>query len=581
MIKKLAKIVREYKKPSILTAVFVAIEVVIDVLITMLVGKIIDGFNVGEISYSLKMSGVLVLMSILSFLFGVASGFFSAKATNGFAKNLRKDMYYKIQDFSFYNIDKFSTESLVTRLTTDVMFVKTAYQMLIRIAIRSPLMLIFTIIMLFIKSPKVAVIFLIAAPLLLFSLMIVFRFVHPKFKKVIKEYDDMNLVVKENVKAARVVKSYVREDYEIKKFDNISNLIYSDYSSARKLLALTSPIMQLFSYACLVLVALVGARLIVNSGGTEFTVGDLTATFSYATQILMSLIMLSMVIVNVAISRPSAQRILEILDEQPSIKNPKNPIKKVANGNIKFDDVSFSYSHDISKLCLKNINLEIKSGETIGILGGTGSSKSTLISLIPRLYDATSGNVFVGNKNVKDYDLKVLRDNVAVVLQKNLLFSGTIKENLLWGNEKATDKQIQEACHLACADEFINTFPDKYNTKIEEGGTNISGGQKQRLCIARALLKNPKILILDDSTSAVDTKTDALIRKAFKEKIPNTTKIIIAQRVNSVMDANKIVIMENGIISAIGTHQELLKKSEVYKDLFLQQTKKGGKNNEK
>ncbi len=581
MIKKLAKSVREYKKPSILASLLVAVEVIIDVLITMLVGKIIDGFNVGEISYSLKMSGVLVLLSILSFSFGVASGYFAAKGTNGFAKNLRRDMYYKIQDFSFFNIDKFSTESLVTRLTTDVMFVKTAYQMLIRIAIRSPLMIIFTIIMLFIKSPKIAVIFLIAAPLLLFGLMLVFRFVHPKFKKVIKEYDDMNLVVKENVKAARVVKAYVREDYEIKKFDKISNLIYTDYSSARKLLALNSPIMQVFSYACLVLVALVGAKLIVNTGGAEFTVGDLTATFSYATQILMSLIMLSMVIVNVAISRPSAQRIIEILDEEPNIKQPENPITKIVNGSIKFEDVSFSYSQDISKLCLKNINFEIASGQTIGILGGTGSSKSTLISLIPRLYDATSGNVFVGNKNVKDYDLKVLRDNVAVVLQKNVLFSGTIKDNLKWGNEKATDKQIKDACHLACADEFINTFPDKYETKIEEGGTNISGGQKQRLCIARALLKKPKILILDDSTSAVDTKTDLLIRKAFKEKIPKTTKIIIAQRVNSVIDADKIIIMENGTISAVGTHHELLKKSEVYKDLYLQQTQKGGGKNEK
>lgn len=576
MIKKLAKSVREYKKPSILAAIFVAFEVVIDVVITMLVGKIIDGFNIGEISYSLKMSGFLVLLSILSFLFGVTSGYFSAKGTNGFAKNLRKDMYYKIQDFSFYNIDRFSTESLVTRLTTDVMFVKTAYQMLVRIAIRSPLMIIFTIIMLFIKSPKIALIFLIISPLLLLGLMLVFRFVHPKFKKVIKEYDDMNLVVKENVKAARVVKAYVREDYEIQKFDKISNMIYKDYSGARKLLALNSPIMQVFSYTCLVLVALVGAKLIVNSGGTEFTIGDLTATFSYATQILMSLIILSMVIVNVAISKPSAQRIIEILDEEPNIKNPENPITKVANGSIRFEDVSFSYSQDISKLCLKNINLDIKSGETIGILGGTGSSKSTLISLIPRLYDATSGNIFVGKENVKNYDLKVLRDNVAVVLQKNVLFTGTIKENLKWGNESATDKQIEEACHLACADEFINTFKDKYDTKIEEGGTNISGGQKQRLCIARALLKKPKILILDDSTSAVDTKTDALIRKAFKEKIPNTTKIIIAQRVNSVMDADKIIIMENGTISNIGTHQELLKKSEVYKDLFLQQTQKAG-----
>ena len=577
MIKKLAKSVREYKTSSILTAVFVALEVVLDILITAIVGEIIDGFKNNEISTALQMSGVLVLMAILSFAFGVLSGRFCAKASAGFAKNLRHDMYYKIQDFSFYNIDKFSTESLVTRLTTDVMFVKTAFQMIIRIAIRAPLMLIFAMIMIFIKNAKLALIFLVAGPLLLGALLLILKFVHPVFKKVIKEYDDLNLVVKENTKAIRVVKSYVREDFEIKKFEDVSRDIYKDYSKARRFLALNSPIMQIATYSCLILISLFGAQIIVSSNETALSIGDLTAMFSYTSQILMSLLIFSMVIVNIAISRASAQRIIEVLDETPNITNPENPITKVKNGSIKFENVSFSYAGDISKLCLKDINLEIKSGETVGILGATGSSKSTLISLIPRLYDATSGKVFVGGKDVKEYDIKTLRDSVSVVLQKNTLFSGTIKENLKWGNESATDEEIIKACKLAHAHEFVDVRPNKYDTYIEQGGTNVSGGQKQRLCIARALLKKPKILILDDSTSAVDTKTDAQIRQSFKEEIPNTTKIIIAQRVSSVMDADKIIVLDNGKIDGMGTHEELLKTNEIYKEIYLQQTKKGGK----
>ncbi len=577
MIKKLAKSIREYKKPSILTAVFVAIEVILDVLIPYFIADLIESVYVGEMSGILKVGIMLIGMALLSVLFGVLSGSCCAKASSGFAKNLRKDIYHKIQDFSFYNIDKFSATSLVTRLTTDVGFIQMAYQMIIRVAIRSPLMLIFTLTMTFTINAKLALIFLIAGPILLIGLLLIFRKVHPTFLKVIKEYDDLNNVVKENVRGARVVKAYVREDHEIEKFSKTSDLIYVDYSKARKLLALNSPLMQLTVYTCMILVCWVGAHLIVSSGGTQLTTGELTTMFTYTMQILMSLMIFSTVVVNIAISKASAERIVEILDETPNIISPENPVTKVKNGSIEFENVSFSYTGDISKLCLTDVNLKIKSGETIGILGGTGSSKSTLVSLIPRLYDATSGKVEIGGINVKDYDLKVLRDSVSVVLQKNVLFSGTIKENLRWGNENATDKEIEHACKLACADEFIKNFPDKYDTYIEQGGSNVSGGQKQRLCIARALLKKPKILILDDSTSAVDTKTDAMIRKAFREEIPNTTKIIIAQRVSSVMDADKIIMLDGGKIIAQGKHKELLKTCEVYKEIYTSQTNKGGK----
>ena len=507
MIKKLAKSVREYKKPSILTSVFVILEAVLDVLIPYFTADLIDSVNAGQMSGILKVGIMLVGMALLSITFGVLSGCFCAKAGSGFAKNLRKDLYYKIQDFSFYNIDKFSSTSLITRLTTDVGFVQNAYQVIIRVAIRHPLMLIFTLIMTFTINVKLALIFLIAGPILLTGLLLIFRKVHPTFVKVIKEYDDLNNVVQENVRGARVVKAYVREKHEIEKFNKTSDLIYKDYSKARKLLALNSPLMQLTVNVCMILVCFVGAKLIVNSGGTELSTGELTTMFVFTMQILMSLMMLSMVVVNIAISRASAERIVEILDEVPNIQNPENPVTKIKNGDITFDNVSFSYTGDISKLCLKDVNLEIKSGQTIGILGGTGSSKSTLISLIPRLYDATLGKILIGGVDAKEYDIKALRDAVSVVLQKNVLFSGTIKENLKWGNEFATDAEIEHACKLACADEFIQLFPDKYDTHIEQGGTNVSGGQKQRLCIARALLKKPKILILDDSTSAVDTKT--------------------------------------------------------------------------
>ena len=577
MIKKLAKSVREFKVPSILTAVFVAIEVVLAVLIPYFTADLINSVYAGNMSGIIKTGVILVLMALVALCFGMLSGIFCAKASSGFAKNLRKDMFYKVQDFSFYNIDKFSATSLVTRLTTDVNYVQMAYQMIIRVAIRSPLMLTFSLIMTFTINVKLGLIFLIAGPILLGGLILVFKKVHPTFIKVIKEYDDLNNVVQENVRGARVVKAYVRGEHEIKKFGKTSNLIYKDYSKARKLLALNSPLMQFTVYTCTLLVCFIGARLIVVSGGTELTTGQLTTMFTYTMQILMSLMMFSMVIVNITISRASAERIVEILDEVPNIQSPENAITNVKNGEINFENVSFSYNQDISKLCLKDVNLHIKSGETIGILGGTGSSKSTLISLIPRLYDATMGKVSVGGIDVKEYDVKALREAVSVVLQKNVLFSGTIKENLKWGNENATDKEIEHACKLACADEFIQRFPNKYDTYIEQGGTNVSGGQKQRLCIARALLKKPKILILDDSTSAVDTKTDAMIRKAFKEEIPNTTKIIIAQRVASVMDADKIVILEGGKILATGTHKELLKSCEVYKEIYTSQTNKGGK----
>ncbi|MBQ9793195.1 MAG: ABC transporter ATP-binding protein [Clostridia bacterium] len=577
MIKKLAKSVREFKVPSILTAVFVSIEVVLEVLIPYFTADLINSVYASNMAGILKTGIILVLMALVALSFGMLSGIFCARASSGFAKNLRKDMFYKIQDFSFYNIDKFSATSLVTRLTTDVNYVQMAYQMIIRVAIRSPLMLIFSLIMTFTINVKLALIFLIAGPILLCGLLLVFKKVHPTFIKVIKEYDDLNNVVQENVRGARVVKAYVRGEHEIEKFGKTSNLIYKDYSKARKLLALNSPLMQFTVYTCTLLVCFIGARLIVVSGGTELTTGQLTTMFTYTMQILMSLMMFSMVIVNITISRASAERIIEILDEVPNIQSPENAKTNVKNGEINFENVSFSYTQDISKLCLKDVNLHIKSGETIGILGGTGSSKSTLISLIPRLYDATMGKVSVGGVDVKEYDIKTLRDAVSVVLQKNVLFSGTIKENLKWGNENATDEEIEHVCKLACADEFIQRFPDKYDTYIEQGGTNVSGGQKQRLCIARALLKKPKILILDDSTSAVDTKTDAMIRKAFKEEIPNTTKIIIAQRVASVQDADKIVILEGGKILAAGTHKELLKSCKVYKEIYDSQTNKGGK----
>ena len=582
MIKKLAKSIREYKWPSILTSFFVCLEVVLEVLIPYVMADLINmGIYKNDMNVILKFGALLAFMSSISLVFGYLSGSFCAKASSGFAKNLRKDMFYKIQNFSFSNIDKYSPAGIVTRLTTDVTFVQASFQMLIRAALRAPIMMILTLILTFTINSSMGLILLVASPFLVVGLYFILKNVHPSFKRVIKEYDDLNKVVEENVRGARVVKSYVRQDYEINKFENVSSLIYKDYTKARKLLALTSPLMQFVSYACMIAISWFGANIIVNSGGTMLDTGDLTALFSYIMLLLTSLMILSYILVATTIARPSAERIIEILEEEPTIKNPENPIMKVKNGDITFKDVSFSYAGDISKLCLKNIDMKIKSGQFIGILGNTGSSKSTLISLIPRLYDATAGKVYVGGKDVKEYDLKVLRDSVSIVLQKNVLFSGTIRENLQWGNKNATQKQIEKACEIACATEFIDKMPKKYDTYIEQGGSNVSGGQKQRLCIARALLKNPKILILDDSTSAVDTKTDKLIRKSLKEKLPKTTKIIISQRISSLQDADLILIIDSGQIVDKGTHSELLKRNDLYKDLYEAQNKKGGKTNAK
>jgi ATP-binding cassette, subfamily B, multidrug efflux pump len=578
MIKKLAKSIREYKKPAILTSISVMLEVIMEVLIPYVMASLIDeGVSCGDISATLKYGLILTIMAIMSLLFGFLSGSFCATASSGFSKNLRKDMFEKIQTFSFSNIDKYSSAGLVTRLTTDISYVQNAFQMLIRLAIRAPLMLIFTIIMTISINAQLSLVFAVAGPILCLLIFLVLRKVHPSFKKVIQEYEDLNRVVEENVRGARVVKSYVREDYEIEKFDITSEQIYKDYSHARKLMSLNSPIMSATAYACLLVISFLGAKIIVNSSGTALECGQLTTMFSYTMQILSSLLMFSYVLMGFTISRPSAERIVEILDEVPSIKNPESPIMKVKNGDIDFENVSFSYKGDISKLCLKDVNLHIKSGETIGILGATGSSKTTLVSLIPRLFDATSGEIFVGGKNVKEYDLAVLRDSVSMVLQKNVLFSGTVKENLLWGNKNASDEEIKQACDIACASEFVEKMPEKYDTHIEQGGSNVSGGQKQRLCIARALLKKPKILILDDSTSAVDTKTDARIKKALRETMPKVTKIVIAQRVSSVQDADRIIILDGGKIVAIGSHKELLKTSDLYNEIYNSQTKKGGK----
>ena len=579
MIKKLAKSIREYKTPSLLTSLFVFFEVVLEVLIPYIMAYLINLINVEEgatpdMSMILKLGVLLTFMALLSLLFGFLSGAFCAKASSGFAKNLRKDMFNKIQTYSFANIDKFSPAGLVTRLTTDVNFIQNAYQMIIRTAIRAPMMLILALSLTFTINLTMALILLIASPILVIGLYFILRNVHPVFRRVIREYDDMNKVVQENVRAARVVKSYVREDYEIEKFSKVSDQIYKDNTKARKMLALTSPLMQFVMYACMIFVAWFGAEIIVRSGGSELETGQLSTLFSFTMQILMSLMMLSFILVSTTIARPSAERVIEVLEEKPSITNPEAPIKKIKNGDVDFENVSFSYTGDISKLCLKNINLHIKSGQVIGVLGNTGSSKTTLVSLIPRLYDTTMGSVLVGGKDVKEYDLETLRDGVAMVLQKNVLFSGTITENLKWGNKDATMEEIKHACRVACADEFIEKMPDKYDTYIEEGGTNVSGGQKQRLCIARALLKKPKILILDDSTSAVDTKTDTLIRKSFREELPKTTKIIISQRVSSIQDADLIVIMESGKILQTGTHNELLRTSELYKDLYESQNNK-------
>ena len=574
MINRLLKSVREFKKDALLTPFFVVLEVVMEVIIPLVMALLIDkGIDGQDMAAIWKYGIILVLCAMLALVFGAAAGTFAARASTGFARNLRHDMYYNVQNFSFSNIDKFSTGSIVTRLTTDVTNVQNAFQMCTRIAVRCPVMLVFALFMAMKINSRMALVFLAVLPILAIGMGILMKVVDPVFERAFKIYDRMNTVVQENVRGIRVVKTYVREDHETEKFEGVSGMLYRTFSKAQKTMAGVMPLMQFCMYACMLLISWFGARLIV---GGSMSTGELTGMFSYAMQILMSLMMVAMVFVMITMAKASAERVAEILDEQPDLHNPANPIHEVKDGAIEFDDVSFSYKGDERKLALKNVNLHIKAGQTVGILGGTGSAKSTLVQLIPRLYDTTHGTVKVGGVDVRDYDIEALRDQVAMVLQKNVLFSGTIKENLRWGDENASDEELERVCRLAQADEFIQQMPDKYDTHIEQGGSNVSGGQKQRLCIARALLKKPKILILDDSTSAVDTKTDALIRKAFAEEIPDTTKIIIAQRVSSVQDADQIVILDGGTVQAVGTHDELLAANTIYQEIYNQQNRKGG-----
>ena len=587
LIKTLAKSVREYKKPSILSPIFVSLEVILECLMPMVIVWFLDALESEEtikqgrlMEVILVYGGILIGMAVLSLLFGMLSGRFAARASAGFAKNLRKDMYYAIQDYSFANIDRFSTSSLVTRQTTDVMNVQMAYMMLIRVAIRCPFMLIFSLVMAFTMNVTISFVFLALVPVLAAVLVFVILKTHPIFERVFHKYDNMNRSVREDIKGIRVVKSFVREDFEKKKFEAASEDVRKDFTLAERIMAINGPAMQFCIWLSFLLVFLLAAILTNNAmeaGNPSAAVsgGDLTALIMYASQILSAVMQLSMVLVMIIIARTSAERIVAVINEKSNIVSPENAVTEVKDGDILFENVSFKYSKDAEKFALADVDLHIKSGQTIGILGGTGSSKSTLVNLIPRLYDATEGAVYVGGVNVKDYDLETLRNKVAMVLQKNVLFSGTIKENLRWGKEDASDDEIKRICRLACADDFIQSFPDKYDTYIEQGGTNVSGGQKQRLCIARALLKDPKVLILDDSTSAVDTKTDAMIRRSFREEIPNVTKIIIAQRVSSVQDADQIIVLDGGRIDAVGTHEELLASNEIYKEVYYSQNKIG------
>lgn len=581
IIRVLKKSIREYKRDSILTPILVAFEALVECIIPLMVANLVNKMQNGcDLSVILKYGVILIIMACFSLLFGALAGITAANASAGFGKNLRKDLFMAVQNFSFENIDRFSASSLVTRMTTDVTNVQMAYMMIIRTVVRTPLMLIFSLVMGFIMGGPLAFIFLFTIPVLGIGLGLVIRKTMPLFRKVFKKYDNLNNSVQENINGIRVVKSFVREDFEMKKFNEAAEDVCADFTKAEKILALNNPMMQFCLYVVMIFVLTFGSYLVVNFGGAIIQVGQLSSLLTYSFQILMSLMMLSMIFVMVTISIESCERIVAVLEEKRTISNPENPIYEVNDGSIDFNNVSFKYSKRADRYALENINLHIKSGQTIGILGGTGSSKTSLVNLISRLYDVTEGEVKVGGVNVKDYDLVTLRDAVSVVLQKNVLFSGSIKENLRWGNKDATDEEIEEACHLACADEFIEQFPDKYDTHIEQGGTNVSGGQKQRLCIARALLKKPKILIIDDSTSAVDTKTDAIIRAGFKKFIPETTKIIIAQRVSSVQDADQIIIMNNGSIEAVGTHDELLASNPIYQEVYYSQNK-GGEQDEK
>lgn len=584
MVKTLAKSVREYKTPSILSPIFVSIEVILECLMPLVIMEFIAKLE-EEIAFSsiAYYGGILVGMAVLSLITGMLSGRFAARASAGFAKNLRKDMYYAIQDYSFANIDKFSTSSLVTRQTTDVTNIQMAYMMIIRVAIRCPLMLIFSLAMAFTVNVTISWVFLALVPVLAAVLVVVILKTHPVFERVFHKYDNMNRSVRENIKGIRVVKSFVREDFEKKKFEAASEDVRKDFTLAERIMAINTPVMQFCIWLSFLLIFLLAAIITHNNIENGIAIADavvgkeqLTVLIMYASQILSAVMQLSMVLVMIIIARTSAERIVAVLQEKSNITSPENAVREVKDGDIVFDNVSFKYSAGAERFALEGVNLHIKSGQTIGILGGTGASKSTLVNLIPRLYDTTEGAVYVGGVNVKEYDLETLRNNVAMVLQKNVLFSGTIKDNLRWGKQDATDDEMLRVCKLACADDFIQTFPDKYDTYIEQGGTNVSGGQKQRLCIARALLKDPKVLILDDSTSAVDTKTDAMIRKSFRDKIPNVTKIIIAQRVSSVQDADQIIVLDGGKINAVGTHEELLESNEIYKEVYYSQNRVGG-----
>ena len=576
MNRKLLKSLREYKKESLLAPLFVILEVLMEVLIPLLMAKIIDvGIQNGDLPYILKMGLALVAMAMLALLFGALAGKYAAKAGAGYAKNLRHDIFYKVQQFSFKNIDRFSTSSLVTRMTTDITNVQMAFMMSVRLLARAPIMIILSLIMTMTVSVPIALILLITIPILGGILIFIAKKAHPHFIRVFDEYDVLNNVVQENVNAARVVKAYVREDHEIGKFHGISKIVYQLFSKAEKLVAFNSPVMQFTMYAVVLLMVLIGGQSIVF--GTMET-GELTSVIVYAIQILSSLMMVTFVFVMIMIAEASSDRITEVLTEVPEMQNKEGALKTVKDGSIDFENVDFSYAGEEGSLSLKNVSLHIASGQTIGVVGGTGSSKSTLVQLIPRLYDVTGGAVKVGGVDVREYDLEALRDQVSMVLQKNVLFTGTIYDNIRWGDESASDEEVRRVCRLAQADGFINEFPDGYDTQIVQGGNNVSGGQKQRLCIARALLKKPKILILDDSTSAVDTKTDALIRRAFREEIPNTTKIIIAQRVSSVEDADQIIVMDNGRVDAVGTSEELLKSNAIYREVYESQVK-GSENN--